>query len=268
MGRLAIVSAILALVCINGCSPEQTTLSFESNNSSSLEHGERLTHVLGCVECHGQGLSGKDWSTPDFATMKSGNITRAYQKWGDEGLRTILTRGHRPAGRELWDMPSFLFTQLEESDLGALSTYISSIPVNGPVHPDPIFDQQAKKEMAAGIYISSRQEALEKRDLALPDAGRKHRLAQYIMRATCAECHGMDLRGGVPFPGAQPRPDLRIVAAYSRQDFETLLVTGTAAGGRELKMMSDTARARYSWLTPNERGAIFDYLNELARIDP
>ena len=64
--------------------------------------------------------------------------------------------------------------------------------------------------------------------------GEDHVYARYIVRATCAECHKMDLRGGTPYPGAEKRADLRVAAAYDLKDFKHLLRTGIAPGDRKL----------------------------------
>ena len=62
-------------------------------------------------------------------------------------------------------------------------------------------------------------------------------------------------------PGSfHPTPDLVIAAAYDRADFHTLMRSGKAAGGRELGLMSQTARANFSAFTDAEIDAIYDYL--------
>jgi len=67
---------------------------------------------------------------------------------------------------------------------------------------------------------------------------------------------------------APPPPDLRIVAAYSAEDFSTLMKTGKPIGDRELKVMGGVARGRYSRFTDSEVKAVYDYLAELARRGP
>jgi mono/diheme cytochrome c family protein len=118
--------------------------------------------------------------------------------------------------------------------------------------------------MAAGSFKSSQTQVSEEGDQWPPDAGEQHALGRYIVRATCAECHGMNLKGGQPTPDATPRPDLRaIISAYDEPAFERLLRTGKALGDRELKMMSDVARGRYSHLTATELNAVRGYLTAI-----
>ena len=76
----------------------------------------------------------------------------------------------------------------------------------------------------------------------------------------------MDLRGSTEqLSDAPPRPALHLVGAYSAEDFTTLMKTGKAIGGRDLKLMNSVARWRYSRFTDDEINAVYDYLVELAR---
>ena len=263
------ISVLIASLLLTGCDgQQQADVGFDQVSSNTKRHGERIAKVLGCIGCHGNELTGKDWSSPGFATMWTSNLSVELPKYDDMAFQRALQKGIRRDGSELWDMPSFLFSDLSESDLSALTSYLRSVPSKGASHPRPIFMDQARKEMAEGIYKSSAVEAREKNELSVPDTGEQHRLGRYIVRATCAECHGMDLRGGVPYPNAQPRPDIRMVAAYDKSDFVKFMKTGKAAGNRELQMMSDAARGRYSHLTPEEVNAVYDFLGALAKADP
>jgi mono/diheme cytochrome c family protein len=124
-----------------------------------------------------------------------------------------------------------------------------------------VFEEGARREIAAGTFKSSRTQVNEEGNRWPPDAGEQHALGRYIVRATCAECHGLNLQGGQPTPEATPRPDLRaVMSAYDAPAFERLLRTGKAVGDRELKMMSDVARGRYSHLTATELNAVRNYL--------
>jgi cytochrome c553 len=87
-----------------------------------------------------------------------------------------------------------------------------------------------------------------------------HDWARYMVRATCGECHGVTLTGNV-WPGeARSPPDLNVAGAYTRADFHQLMRTGVAAGGRQVGLMSQVARGRFSHLTDAEVDAIYDYL--------
>jgi mono/diheme cytochrome c family protein len=216
--------------------------------------------VLGCNGCHGDDLTGRDWSEPGFGQLWTANLAHAVPGYSDQQLTEVIQTGVRPDGRELWGMPSHLFTALSPPDMTALIAYLRSVPPKGESHPPPIFEEGARREIADGTLKSSPEEVREQGNEWPPDANEQHRLARYIVRATCAECHGMNLKGGQPHPAAPLRPDLRMVAAYERDDFHRLIRTGKAAGDREIGLMSEVARGRYRHFTEEEVDAIYRYL--------
>lgn len=237
------------------------TVQFQRASTAEIAHGERLARVLGCSGCHGADLAGEDWSEPGFGRLWTANLTRAVPRYTDEQLVGVIQSGQRPDGSELWEMPSHLFTKLADDDMAALIAFLRSRPATGEAHPAPAFEEGARREIAAGKFKSSRVQVREQGNLWPPEAGAGFELGRYIVRATCAECHGMSLEGGQPHPEAVLRPDLRVVApAYDRAAFARLLRTGKAIGNREVSLMSQVARGRYRYLTDAEVEAVHDYL--------
>ncbi|MBN8846370.1 MAG: c-type cytochrome [Sphingomonadales bacterium] len=260
---------LFVLVSLAACAadpPDQR--AFDRLSADPVKHGERVSLLLGCSGCHGADLAGKEWSEPEFATVWSANLTASAAKYDDAQLKAVIVGGKRPDGRVLWDMPSHLFTQLADADMAALIAFIRSRPKKGAEHPPPVFGPGAKKEMAEGLYVSSAETVARSGKAWPPDMGQEHARARYIVRATCAECHEMTLRGGIPYPGAEPRADLRIAGAYELKDFSHLLHTGTAAGNRKLGLMGEVARGRYSHFSEAEIAAIHAYLKAVAERDP
>ncbi len=241
---------------------------FDVVSSDPIDHGERLSAVLGCIGCHKLDLTGEDWSDPEYGTLWTANLTQSAHTFSESELIAMIAEGKRP-DRALMDMPSYLFSELHADDLAALVSHFKSLPATGETHPEPTIGPQLAKEIASGEFKDSAQGVEEMRNQAPPDAGPEHAFARFIVRATCAECHGMDLRGGTePMMDAPPPPPLRIVVAYSPEDFSILMKTGKALGDRELKVMGGVSCGRYSRFTENEVTAVYDYLVELARRDP
>lgn len=249
--------------------PEQVPVPrFELASADPVEHGERLVAVLGCVGCHDPDLTGVDWSEPDMGVLWTANLTQSAAKYSHDELVTMITQGKRP-DRVLWDMPSFLFNGLHPDDVSAVVAYLKTLEPTGEVHPDPTMGPELQAQIDSGEWVDSAQDVLDKSDKGPPDLGPDFAYGRFILRATCVECHGMDLRGQeAPLAGAPARPDLRMVASYDRADFAHLMETGEAAGGRELVLMSGVARRRYSHFTDTEEDAVYTYLAELARRDP
>jgi len=82
---------------------------------------------------------------------------------------------------------------------------------------------------------------------------------QYLARTSCTECHGLDLRGA-----PDEAPNLAVATAYSDSAFRAFFKTGKALGDRELPLMSEMVRERFSVFTDEEVGALHAYLKTLA----
>lgn len=266
--------AMALLLVLAGCSaaadappatPEPPR--FAQVSTDPVKHGERVSKVLGCTGCHGADLVGKDWSD-EFGTLWTANLTQSAAKHSDAELAQMIQTGRR-ADRALIGMPSHIFTQLDDRDLASVIAFIRSKPLTGQVHPNPSFTPEAEKIIAEGKLPTSAEEVAKHGKEMPPDLGREHALGRYIVRATCAECHGLQLRGAQgELPGGKGRPDLRMVGSYDPADFVTLMRTGKAAGNREVGLMSEVARGRFANLTDAEVAAVRGYLVELARRDP
>ncbi len=265
---------LLAACSDTGAAPEgghvslAAPLRLEQVSADPVAQGERLSKVLGCTGCHNDNLTGNDWSEPGYGTLWSANLTRSGGQWSPDELTRMIVQGKRP-DRALMEMPSHIFSRLHPDDVAALVAYLQSLKPVGPVHPERTIGPLLRKEIDAGEYRDSAQEAVAHKGEMPPDLGPDHAQGRQIVSVTCAECHGTDLRGkAAPDPGASPRPGLRMVAAYAPEDFTRLLRTGKAAGDREVGLMSSAARRRYAHFTDREVAAVRAYLVELAERDP
>ena len=79
---------------------------------------------------------------------------------------------------------------------------------------------------------------------------------RYYTMSFCSECHGHQLEGNE----AAKAPPLAIAKGYSADDFSRLLHAGVALGGRELDLMTRTARSSVAVLTPAENADIYVFL--------
>lgn len=241
---------------------------FELASSDPVKHGERLTQVLGCSGCHGDNLTGQDWSDA-MGTLWTANLTQSAAKYSHDDLAAMITAGSRP-DRALMDMPSYLFSGLNPADVDALVAYLKTLPPEDKVHPEPSMGEQLKAMQARGEWMDSPGRVADMKSKGPPELGEAHSYGRFIIRATCVECHGIDLTGGKEPMEADgnPPPNLRIAASYDAKDFTRLMRTGTAAGGREVGLMSKVARRRYANFTDAEVAAVRAYLVELASNDP
>ncbi len=265
---LALAALALAAACRQASPPpvEAPELRFEAVSGDRVAQGERLSRVLGCRGCHGEDLTGHVWEDdPRVAVLYTSNLRRAVPRYDDAALERTLRYGRRPDGSSLWAMPSEIFTHLSAADMDALIAWLRTLPEGGPDHPRLAFGPEGRRLVAQGELKSTPQWVREARTKASPSLDGRHEWARYMIRATCSECHGLDLAGTVDPGDRSPPPDLIVAGGYGREQFRHLLRTGEPVGGRRLGLMAEVARGRFAHLTEREVDAIYDYLVARAR---
>jgi cytochrome c553 len=236
-------------------------VQFEQASADPVRHGERLARVLGCRGCHDDDMTGGAWSEdPREALIWTSNLRRAVPAYSDAQLERAIRGGVRADGSPLWAMPSEIFTHLSEADMRALIAYLRAQPATGEAHPLPVFGPEGRRQIASGDWKPAPEEVRLGRSIASPALGGGHEQARYMIRATCSECHGLDLRGRQEREGPRGPPDLAVVAGYSRDQFRHLMRTGEPPGGRDLGLMARVSIGRFSHMSRSEVDAIYDYL--------
>lgn len=230
-------------------------------SAGAVAHGERLARVLGCRGCHGDDLTGRPWiEDSEVAILFTSNLTRAVPAYSDAALAQTIRNGARPDGSPLWDMPSSLFTDLADADMAALIAYLRTVPPSGQTHPRIVIGPEGRREIEAGTIRPEPAVVQSSRGKGPPPLDGRHDWARYMIRATCSECHGLDLAGHEGREGRPGPPDLLVAGGYSREQLRHLLRTGAPPDGRRLGLMADVARGRFAHMTPREIDAIYDYL--------
>lgn len=229
-----------------------------------VAHGKRIATFMGCVSCHGEKLDGHLFEeNADFAITYSSNLSRILPRWSDAQVDATLRTGKRPDGTPLWFMPTFAQSRLSREDMRDLIAWLRTVPPTGTEHPKIVTGPQWASALQHGFSDSAVQ-AVRVAARAPVDAGPITAKGRYLATLACAECHGPDLKGPRdPQPG--DAPDLSVAAAYSDADFERLLRTGIATGGREVGLMTREARHRLHALSDGEIAAIHAYLSARAR---
>jgi mono/diheme cytochrome c family protein len=228
-----------------------------SRDPAAVMRGGRFVQAYGCTDCHGRNLQGA--FIPDFG-LSSRNLTLLAKKFSDADFDHAIRSGLRPDGTSVAEeMPSDAFQFVAAADLADMISYIRSLPPAGQEIPQPSYDLKARYKFLFGgdktdvMWFAGQKPAL--------DLGPKFARGRQLAMAACGECHTTQLEG-MPSPSGQgAAPDLMIVASYERGDFWRFMQTGKAAGNRELPVMSDAARRRFSHFTPQELADIYDYLS-------
>lgn len=268
---------LLAVLLIAGCSSEQDpagaiartseppspaplqispVLPNGSGSPTQLaQKGERVAWLLGCSDCHGKDLHGKNWiDEPEFAVLYTSNLTRTLPSYTDAQLERAIREGVRHDESDLWEMPSNYFLPLSSPDMLALIAYLRSVPQGGNEHPRMVLGPEGEKEIREESFTPAAYAVKMTRNIAPVFAGEENAWGRYLTQTICSECHGPDLSGNSKIP------NLTVAASYSLTDFKTLMKTGQPTGDRKLEMMSDVAQTRFSHLTEPEISAIHAYL--------
>ena len=246
--------AAKAALTFDGATGDRTAL---------LAHGERLSHVLGCRGCHTETLEGHWFNddAPELGKLYASNLTRVIPTMTDAQLTTLLRTGVHPTRGDLWIMPSEVFQRLSDADMKALIAHLRTVKPSGAPTPPPTFTDKATAMIATGELKPVAAYLAEYRSKLPVDVGGQHAFGRYIAGATCAECHGPDLKGLADFGPGISTPDLDIAGSYTDAELTTLLTIGKGKGKPDLGLMSEVGKGHFSYLTTNERAAVNGYLN-------
>lgn len=245
-----------------------------STDSTTINHGKRVTRVLGCVQCHGNNFEGKLVHSGDedifTGDIYSTNLSTVMDNYSSTDLEKAIRFGTKNDSTAIWiGMPSRYYYHLSDSDTKAIVSYLKNIqPVNNPGIPENNMTVQfAGKIMGGWLYILSRGDG--PLGSASTDTSRP-RLAtsakdniidkgKYLTTLTCSQCHGSNFRGD---DGYWNSPDLSVASVYTFEQFQKLMKTGKALGGRDLGYMSEVAQNQFSHFTEKELKSIYRFLQD------
>lgn len=228
-------------------------------DSASLAEGERFARVRGCTGCHGADLGGEVFfDEPNVARVVAPNLPALAARVDDATLERAIRHGIGHDGRALFAMPAEMYRIVTDDDLARLLAWVRSRPVPPDTLAPSAFRLLGRVGIATGEFLPSRHYILTEPVPPAP-ADSVLRLGHYIAWTSCTECHGGELEGdGARTPALQP-----MMALYTPAELAAFFASGTAKGGRELRLMSDIARGRLSHLRPGEVAALHAYLTTL-----
>lgn len=251
----------------------------------NVQHGEYLSKVYGCQECHTPRLpggsddlnrnrlfaGGTPFPGPDGRLVYSANITIAGPYYSDETLDNLI-RG-RLAYK--FEMPTSLFNVMAADDMRDLIAYLRTLKPVGPPLPDP--------HLPAGYVLPPPEPAIPI-PAHEPPIGTVAR-GEYLSRVfLCGDCHSSPdtpgqpplhhyLEGGmIPLPGApiyaaNLTPDVGTgIGAWSDAEIKQAVRTGIARHGRHLNPIMP-ALAAYSDMTDQDASDLVLYLRSLKPIE-
>jgi cytochrome c553 len=226
---------------------------------AAITRGERLATVYGCANsCHGKHMEGLAlYDEPGIAKINAPNLARVLREYSNPELERLIRHGVKRDGTSTWIMPAPMFAHLSDADLGDIIAFVRSAPLNeGPMR-ETILRPLGRIGVVTGKFKPlATQVPADLRHTATTDRSNPLALGRYLVMTACTECHGADLQGSelVNAPG------LVVSSGYSNADFERLMRTGVAVGGRLLGLMTEVGQTRFPALTDDEVTAVREYL--------
>jgi mono/diheme cytochrome c family protein len=220
--------------------------------------GARLGTIRGCNGCHEGDLGGGPFfDDPSVAVLPAPNLTTLLPVYSDAELYRALRHGVARDGRGLLAMPSTMFYHLSDNDIAAIIAWARSQPVvDREILPKRV-GPMGRLGLVIGQFHTEADRIDHEAPRLSPEPADTIRFGAYLARTICTECHGLDLRGEETTPG------LAIVKGFTEGQFSHLLYSGVGLGGRELGLMADVARSRFSHMTAYEHHAVYRYLQTL-----
>ncbi len=220
----------------------------------AIAMGQHLVQVTGCSLCHGKDLSGRMMAAAGSA-LAAPNLTRIVAKRSDAELDRAIRAGLHPDGTAEFSMPSHVYAAFTDEETAAVIGYLRSLKPIGSLAPRPPWGPMQRFDLAVGfMHPEPRRIAGAGRPLEL---GPQLASGRHLAALACGQCHGTDLSSGHGAPG----PDLMVRGGYSLAQFRALMHDGETPSGRELGLMSATARSSFSHFTDDEVGALYAYLD-------
>lgn len=237
-----------------------------SSDPAIIAEGERLANVAGCLGCHSADMNGKIFGqAPHIYRSVSANVPRLAKTYSDEDLARAIRHGVRKNGRSVIGMPSPAFYDMRDEDLGAIISYIRTLPDHGEKLPKSETFILGRLELIQGLFPPEASTIDHQKSRRSYDFSEPTQHGEYLARIACSECHGLDFKGAPSFEGEQGPPDLMIAAAYAPEQFAHLMKTGEPVGGRDLRLMDEVAASRFPHFTAEEVAAMHAFFVKRAQ---
>src|SRR5690606_20928440 len=185
--------------------------------------------------------------SPVIAKLTASNLTAGAggvaDKYTNADWVRAIRNGVKPDGRPVLFMPSHEYYVLSDEDVGALISYIESVPP-----ADNVLPGNSVGPLGRILYVTGQLPLLpvelidhDAERPAVPEEGPTAEYGAYLATG-CSGCHGMTFSGG-KIPGTPPdfipppnlTPDVETgLGAWTEEDFYLALKEGIRPDGRSL----------------------------------
>jgi mono/diheme cytochrome c family protein len=200
----------------SGFLPPDTKLVPSVTEAQRADAG-RQVRLLGCISCHGEGLSGKILvDAPRLARLYASNLTQVATEYSDEQLAQGIRQGLRKDGRALWVMPSKTFSRLSETETAAIVEFIRSLPAAGAPTPSLAIGPLGRLGLVRGAFKPEPVNVDDYQRRLPLNAGAEHDAGRHLAATICAHCTVL-IWPATPWQAVKPRRILRSSAPTSFQ---------------------------------------------------
>ena len=250
----------------------QRPIAIPSDSASLARGGHLVTAVGTCATCHGEDLGGRVYADMGPVGIVAGpNLTPGAGGRGavfrdDDWVRAIRF-GVREDSTSLIAMPSEVFMNMSDADLGAVVAYLKRL---GPIDremPASRFRPLGRALLAAGkLNILTAPKTPAKSSVGSVPEGVTPEYGKYLVEiAGCAGCHGYGLSGGrvAGPPGIPPASNLTPagIGNWTEPDLRRVLREGRKPSGVAIDPIMP--RKTYAGMTDDEIAAIWLYLRSV-----
>ena len=242
-------------------------------DAASIDRGKHFVQAI-CADCHAADLSGQILLDAPFATIYTANLTAgnggAGSEFTDADWVRAIRHGVDNQERGLVIMPSQVFWNFSDQDLGDVIAYLKSLPPVDKEHPDPQVNALGQIMAGAGMFgpavIPASVIAHDQRPPVVP-IGVTAPYGGYLVSVSgCHDCHGAQLAGGKSAkPGAKNAPNLTPggeLSAWTDAQFVNTIRTGVTPGGHALNP-AEMPWKHFNNYSDDELKAVFLYLQSL-----
>jgi mono/diheme cytochrome c family protein len=171
--------------------------------SAAITEGERLTKVRGCFWCHGPSLQGKLYFADAWkgVIVAAPNLTQKIHEYSPAEFARAVRHGVRRDGTSVQPaMPAFAFYSMSDEDMGAIISYIASLPASDGIEHSFQLLPVGWFRWIAGRLPPNTAELID-HEAGRPDPtvdGDPAARGRYLAESICTECHGDNGRIRVP----------------------------------------------------------------------
>ena len=278
LGGLATL-VVAFVVAVYGVTWARTAKTFDvaatpvpvAHDSATIARGEHLVTAIGkCAECHGSDFGGKVFiDDPALGRVVALNLTQGGEvaHYTDAELARAIRHGVRKDGTGLLVMPSSDFADFSDEDVGAVISYLRSLPPVSRTLPTSDMHFLARALWTTGqlpLIDAFRIDHAKRppvRVAVAPTAAYGHYLANV---GGCTGCHGPGLSGGT-IPGTPPdwKPAANLtpsgnVGTWTEEDFTHALRTGRRPDGSPIDTLMPWKAAAH--MSDDEIKAVYAFL--------